>query len=131
MIGLLDCNNFYVSCERLFNPKLLKRAVVVLSNNDGCVISRSNEAKKIGIRMGEPFFKIKELTKNKKISVLSSNYTFYADISNRIMNILKSNLPSMEIYSIDEAFFQLILLITKRNFVTSLQKKYFDGLVYL
>ena len=108
MIGLLDCNNFYVSCERLFNPKLLKRAVVVLSNNDGCVISRSDEAKKIGIRMGEPFFKIEKLIKNKKVSVLSSNYTFYADISNRIMNILKSNLPSMEVYSIDEAFFYLI-----------------------
>ena len=66
MIGLLDCNNFYVSCERLFNPKLLKRAVVVLSNNDGCVISRSNEAKRIGIRMGEPFFKIKELKRIKR-----------------------------------------------------------------
>ncbi len=94
MIGLLDCNNFYVLCERLFNPKLLKRAVVVLSNNDGCVISRSNEAKKIGIKMGEPFFKIKRLVKNKSVLVLSSNYTFYADISNRIMSILKMSLTS-------------------------------------
>ena len=67
MIGLLDCNNFYVSCERLFNPKLSKRAVVVLSNNDGCVISRSNEAKKIGIKMGEPFFKVKELIKTERL----------------------------------------------------------------
>ena len=125
MIGLLDCNNFYVSCERLFNPKLLKRAVVVLSNNDGCVISRSNEAKRIGIRMGEPFFKIKELKKNKKISVLSSNYTFYADISNRIMNILKSNLPSMEIYSIDEAFFSIGIANNKEKFCHELAEKIF------
>ena len=123
MIGLLDCNNFYVSCERLFNPKLLKRAVVVLSNNDGCVISRSNEAKKIGIKMGEPFFKIKELIKNRKIAVLSSNYTFYADMSNRIMNILKSNLPSMEVYSIDEAFFSIDITKNKEKFCHELAEK--------
>ena len=125
MIGLLDCNNFYVSCERLFNPKLLKRAVVVLSNNDGCVISRSDEAKKIGIRMGEPFFKIEKLIKDKKVSVLSSNYTFYADISNRIMNILKNNLPSMEVYSIDEAFFLLDIKNNKEEFCHKLAEKIF------
>ena len=89
MIGLLDCNNFYVSCERLFNPKLLNKPVVVLSNNDGCVISRSEEAKRIGIKMGEPFFKIKNLIANSNITVLSSNYSFYGDISNRIMRILE------------------------------------------
>ena len=125
MIGLLDCNNFYVSCERLFKPKLSKEAVVVLSNNDGCVISRSDEAKKIGIKMGEPFFKVKELTKKKKVSVLSSNYTFYADISNRIMSILKNNLPSMEVYSIDEAFFLLNIRNNKEKFCHELAEKIF------
>ena len=125
MIGLLDCNNFYVSCERLFKPKLSKEAVVVLSNNDGCVISRSDEAKKIGIKMGEPFFKVKELTTKKKVSVLSSNYTFYADISNRIMSILKNNLPSMEVYSIDEAFFLLSTRNNKEKFCHELAEKIF------
>ena len=109
MIGLLDCNNFYVSCERLFNPKLLNKPVVVLSNNDGCVISRSEEAKRIGIKMGEPFFRIKNLVANSNITVLSSNYSFYGDISNRIMRILEKNLPIVEVYSIDEAFFVLDL----------------------
>ena len=107
MIGLLDCNNFYVSCERLFNPRLIGKPVVVLSNNDGCVISRSNEAKDIGIRMGEPFFKIKYLVEINNIIVLSSNYSVYGDISNRIMNILKDDLFEVEVYSIDEAFFNL------------------------
>ena len=107
MIALLDCNNFYVSCERLFSPKLNNRPVVVLSNNDGCVISRSNEAKKMGIVMGEPFFKIKKIIENMKIEVLSSNYALYADISDRIMSILKKNFLEVEVYSIDEAFFNL------------------------
>ena len=107
MIALLDCNNFYVSCERLFSPKLKNKPVVVLSNNDGCVISRSNEAKELGITMGEPFFKIKKITKKLQIEVLSSNYSLYADISDRIMNILKKKFSEVEIYSIDEAFFYL------------------------
>ena len=107
MIALLDCNNFYVSCERLFNPRLLNRPVVVLSNNDGCVISRSNEAKKMGIKMGEPIFKIKHIIKKGEVIVLSSNYSIYGDISNRIMNILRENLLDVEVYSIDEAFFSL------------------------
>ena len=102
---MLDCNNFYVSCERLFSPKLKNKPVVVLSNNDGCVISRSNEAKELGITMGEPFFKIKKITKKLQIEVLSSNYSLYADISDRIMNILKKKFSEVEIYSIDEAFF--------------------------
>ena len=92
MIALLDCNNFYVSCERLFSPNLKNKPVVVLSNNDGCVISRSNEAKELGIAMGEPFFKIKKITKNLQIEVLSSNYSLYADISDRIMSILKKKI---------------------------------------
>ncbi len=107
MIALLDCNNFYVSCERLFNPKLIGKPVVVLSNNDGCIISRSNEAKNIGIKMGEPLFKIKNKLADNKVIVCSSNYSFYGDISNRIMNILKNNFDKVEIYSIDEAFFNL------------------------
>ena len=123
MIGLLDCNNFYVSCERLFNPQLLNKPVVILSNNDGCVISRSNEAKEIGIKMGEPFFRIKKLIYGKKVLVLSSNYTFYADISNRIMSILKKSLPSIEVYSIDEAFFILDTKDNKEKFCYELAKK--------
>ncbi len=107
MIALLDCNNFYVSCERLFSPELKNKPVVVLSNNDGCVISRSNEAKELGITMGEPFFKIKKITKNLQIEVLSSNYSLYADISDRIMSILKKKFLEVEVYSIDEAFFYL------------------------
>ena len=123
MIGLLDCNNFYVSCERLFNPKLLEKPVVILSNNDGCVISRSEEAKQIGIKMGEPFFKLKKFITDYNISVLSSNYSFYGDISNRIMNILKKNLPIVEVYSIDEAFFTLDLRNQRDSFCHKLAKK--------
>ena len=107
MIALLDCNNFYVSCERLFNPKLIGKPVVVLSNNDGCIISRSNEAKNIGIKMGEPLFRVKNMLASNKVIIRSSNYSVYGDISNRIMNILKSNFNKVEIYSIDEAFFSL------------------------
>ena len=123
MIGLLDCNNFYVSCERLFNPKLLEKPVIILSNNDGCVISRSEEAKQIGVKMGEPFFKLKKFIMDNNISVLSSNYSFYGDISNRIMNILKKNLPIVEVYSIDEAFF--ILDLTFCDFKISLISPFF------
>ena len=123
MIGLLDCNNFYVSCERLFNPKLLEKPVVILSNNDGCVISRSEEAKQIGIKMGEPFFKLKKFIIDHNISVLSSNYSFYGDISNRIMNILKKSLPIVEVYSIDEAFFTLDLKNERISFCNELAKK--------
>ena len=119
----MDCNNFYVSCERLFNPKLINKPVIVLSNNDGCVISRSEEAKNIGIKMGEPFFKIKNIIKRGDVFVLSSNYSFYGDISNRIMNILKKNLAIVEIYSIDEAFFLLDLKNQKEKFCYDLAKK--------
>ena len=107
MIALIDINNFYVSCERLFNPYLINKPVVVLSNNDGCVISRSNEAKKLGIKMGVPLFKIKRLLSEKKVNVLSSNYPLYADISFRAMQVLSSFSDIQEIYSIDECFLDL------------------------
>lgn len=104
MIGLIDCNNFYVSCERAFNPSLINKPVVVLSNNDGCVISRSNEAKALGIKMGEPAFKIKELIEKNNVTVFSSNYTLYGDMSHRVMSVVSNFSPDVEIYSIDEAF---------------------------
>ena len=112
-IALVDCNSFYVSCERLFNPKIQKKAVVVLSNNDGCVISRSKEAKEIGIKMGEPYFKVKELVKRNKVEVYSSNYALYGDISRRVMKVLKTFSPKVEIYSIDEAFIDLSFMDEK------------------
>ena len=103
MYGLADCNNFFVSCERVFNPSLIGKPVVVLSNNDGCVISRSDEAKALGIKMGEPVFKIKDLAEKKGVISYSANFALYGDLSARIMNRLKSFAPSIEIYSIDEA----------------------------
>ncbi len=106
-VALIDCNSFYVSCERLFNPRINNKPVVVLSNNDGCVISRSTEAKKIGIKMGEPYFKVKELIKKNNIYIFSSNYALYGDISRRVMETLKSFSNKIEIYSIDEAFVDL------------------------
>ena len=85
-IALVDCNSFYVSCERLCNPSIIKKAVVVLSNNDGCVISRSTEAKALGIKMGEPYFKVKQIIKKNDVRVVSSNYSLYSDISRRVEN---------------------------------------------
>lgn len=107
MYALIDCNCFYVSCERVFRPDLRGKPVVVLSNNDGCVISRSDEAKAIGIKMGEPFFKMKELVRDKKVTAFSSNYTLYGDLSDRVMKTLASIVPDIEVYSIDEAFLHL------------------------
>ena len=109
-IALVDCNSFYVSCERLFNPKIQYKPVVVLSNNDGCVISRSREAKTLGIKMGEPYFKVKELIKKNKVHIFSSNYALYGDLSRRVMRVLKTFSPNIEIYSIDEAFIDLSFL---------------------
>ena len=106
-IALIDCNSFYVSCERLFNPKIRKKPVVVLSNNDGCIISRSNEAKALGIKMGEPYFKEKEIIVKNSVQVFSSNYSLYGDISRRVMRTLKRFNSDIEIYSIDEAFLDL------------------------
>ena len=107
MYALVDANNFYVSCERLFRPELNTRPVVVLSNNDGCAISRSNEAKALGIKMGVPYFQIKALVEQHHIAIFSSNYTLYADISARIMNNLARFSPEVEVYSIDECFLGL------------------------
>jgi DNA polymerase V len=104
MYALVDCNNFYASCERVFQPKFNGKPVAILSNNDGCVISRSNEAKAVGISMGVPAFKIKDLVLEKKVQVFSSNYALYGDLSNRVMKILGQFTPNLEIYSIDEAF---------------------------
>ena len=106
-IALIDCNSFYVSCERLFNPKIRKKPVVVLSNNDGCIISRSNEAKVLGIKMGEPYFKEKDIIVKNNVQVFSSNYSLYGDISRRVMRTLKRFNSDIEIYSIDEAFLDL------------------------
>jgi len=106
-IALVDCNAFYVSCERLFKPHILKKPVVVLSNNDGCIISRSSEAKVLGIKMGDPYFKAKEIIIKNNVHVFSSNYSLYGDISRRVMRILKYFVPKIEIYSIDEAFLDL------------------------
>ena len=104
MFALVDCNNFYASCERVFNPYWNDRPVIVLSNNDGCVIARSNEAKALGIKMGVPAYQIKDEIERYRIGVFSSNYTLYGDMSSRIMNLLSGYSPSVEIYSIDEAF---------------------------
>ena len=107
MFGLCDCNNFFVSCERVFDPSLNGRPVVVLSNNDGCVVSRSNEAKAIGIKMGQPLYQIRDYVKRYDVTVRSSNYHLYGDMSRRVMETLKLNIPHIEIYSIDEAFLLL------------------------
>ena len=106
-IALVDCNSFYVSCERLFNPSIDKKPVVVLSSNDGCVISRSTEAKVLGIKMGEPYFKVKKIVKENNVKIFSTNFPLYGDISRRVMKTLRQFAPQMEIYSIDEAFLDL------------------------
>ena len=106
-IALVDCNSFYVSCERLFNPSINKKPVIVLSSNDGCVISRSKEAKILGIKMGEPYFKVKKIVKENDVKIFSTNFSLYGDISRRVMKTLNQFSPQMEIYSIDEAFLDL------------------------
>jgi DNA polymerase V len=104
MFALVDCNNFYASCERVFKPNLIDKPVVILSNNDGCVIARSNEAKQLGIPMGAPSFQYQELFKKNDVNVFSSNYELYGDMSRRVMNTLSNFSPEIEIYSIDECF---------------------------
>jgi DNA polymerase V len=105
MIGLMDCNNFFVSCERLFRPDLRNKPVLVLSSNDGCVVARSQEVKDLGIAMGIPFFQVKDLCKKHKITVFSSNFQLYRDISRRVMAALREEYEYCEVYSVDEAFF--------------------------
>jgi len=112
-IAIIDVNNFYVSCERVFNPKLENKSVVVLSNNDGCAISRSNEAKALGIKMGTPWFKFKEFAKQENVTALSSNYTLYLDMSHRVMTLLSKFSPDQEIYSVDESFLDLTTFKSK------------------
>lgn len=107
MFALVDCNNFYASCERVFNPALRQKPIAILSNNDGCVIARSDEAKVLGLPMGAPVFKYKEFIKANNIQLFSSNYALYGDMSSRVMRILEQFSPDVEVYSIDEAFLQL------------------------
>lgn len=107
VFALVDCNNFYASCEKLFRPDLTDKPVVVLSNNDGCVVARSKEAKKLGIKMGVPVFQVRELLQKHQIVAFSSNYALYADMSQRVMSTLESLAPRVEVYSIDEAFLDL------------------------
>ena len=109
MFALVDCNNFYASCQRAFEPKLIGKPIVILSNNDGCVIARSNEAKALGIPMGAPAFKYKTIFEKNNVFVYSSNFALYGDMSNRVMNILSTFTPEIEIYSIDEAFLSSLI----------------------
>jgi DNA polymerase V len=101
LFALVDCNNFYASCERVFNPAIRRTPVVVLSNNDGCVIARSNEAKALGFKMGDPYFKVKPQIAKHGVAVFSSNYTLYGDMSRRVVQTLKRLAPTVEVYSND------------------------------
>ena len=105
--ALVDCNNFYASCERVFEPKLEGRPIIVLSNNDGCIIARSNEAKALGVKMGVPYFKVRDMIIKNGIVVKSSNYPLYGDMSSRVMKIIGQYSPIQEVYSIDECFLKL------------------------
>ena len=107
LFGLADCNNFYCSCERVFHPDLRNKPVVVLSNNDGCVIARSEESKSLGIKMGTPFYQVKELLELNEVAVFSSNYNLYGDMSRRVMSLLSTYTPRLDVYSVDEAFLDL------------------------
>ena len=114
VIGIVDCNNFYCSCERLFNPESVGKPTVVLSNNDGAIIARSQEAKDLGIKMGEPFFKSKEFMEEHKFCVYSSNYNLYGDLSDRVMKVISEFVTNIEVYSIDEAFIDLSHIPSKK-----------------
>ena len=107
LFGLADCNNFYCSCERVFHPDLRNKPVVVLSNNDGCVIARSEESKALGIKMGDVFYQVKDMLDKNNVAVFSSNYNLYGDMSRRVMSLLSTYTPQLDIYSIDEAFLDL------------------------
>src|SRR6266566_311996 len=107
VVALVDCNNFYVSCERVFDASIESRPVIVLSNNDGCIVARSNEAKKLGIKMGQPAFECREIIEKHNIKIFSSNYSLYADMSERVLRVLRDFSPTLEAYSIDEAFLDL------------------------
>ena len=107
MYALADCNNFFASCERVFRPDLNGKPVIVLSNNDGCAVARSNEAKALGIKMGDPYFKIRDIIERNHVAVFSSNFALYGDMSRRVQEVLRSFAPAVEQYSIDEAFLDL------------------------
>ena len=107
MFALADCNNFFASCERVFRPELREKPVIVLSNNDGCAVARSNEAKALGIKMGDPFFKIKHIVEKNDVAVFSGNMALYGDMSQRVRWVLEEFAPAIEVYSIDEAFLDL------------------------
>ena len=104
LLALVDCNNFYVSCERVFRPDLIGKPVAVLSNNDGCIVARSQEVKDLGIKMGVPLFQIQQLVNQHQIKLFSSNYTLYAEFSTRVMSLLEEFAPSMEVYSMTRHF---------------------------
>ena len=123
MIALVDCNNFYASCERIFRPHLEKKPVAVLSNNDGCVIARSNESKSLGLKMGEPIFKKRYLVDRHKIHLFSSNFALYGDISKRVFDIVARDVPAYEIYSIDEAFLDFSGIKDPYNYAIHLRDK--------
>ena len=122
MIGLADCNNFYCSCERVFRPDLIGKPVVVLSNNDGCVIARSEEAKALGYKMGDPFYQVKEKLEAEGVAIFSSNYTLYGSLSNRVMSMLSHYSPHIDQYSIDESFFDVDQSMTERFFQDNLKE---------
>ena len=122
MIGLADCNNFYCSCERVFRPDLIGKPVVVLSNNDGCVIARSEEAKELGYKMGDPFYQVKEKLEAEGVAIFSSNYTLYGSLSNRVMSMLSHYSPHIDQYSIDESFFDVDQSMTERFFQDNLKE---------
>ena len=107
IFALVDCNAFYCSCERLFRPDLRNKPVGVLSNNDGCFVSRTNELKKLGIKMGAPYVQVKEVCEKNKVAVFSANFSLYTNISDRVMNTLFDFTPNLEVYSVDEAFLDL------------------------
>ena len=122
MIGLADCNNFYCSCERVFRPDLTGKPVVVLSNNDGCVIARSEEVKALGYKMGDPFYQVKEKLEAEGVAIFSSNYTLYGSLSNRVMSMLSHYSPHIDQYSIDESFFDVDQSMAERFFQDNLKE---------
>lgn len=127
LFGLADCNNFYCSCERVFHPDLNGKPVVVLSNNDGCVIARSNEAKAMGIKMGTPFYQAKEMLESNQVAVFSSNYTLYGDMSKRVMSLLSQYTPDFHQYSIDEAFLDLSDIDNLQDYCKQMVKRVGKG----
>lgn len=132
IFALIDCNNFYASCERVFRPELENVPIAVLSNNDGCIIARSQEVKDLGIPMGIPAFKNEYLFRRHGIKVFSSNYTLYADMSNRVMNTIADFCPDIEVYSIDESFIELSSFRNRdlTAYMQEIRKKFIKQLVF-